>query len=107
MYLTHKDFRGELSLTKVEAPFYALVLVKQALANPQSLPGLSDLISICGSTPDECMYGAGNQRILYAVSRGDWLLVMDTPISPLSNDALGLYSHITGKKQRSSFNPGL
>jgi hypothetical protein len=105
--LTHKDFRGELSLTKVEAPFYALAVVKQALANPESLPGLSDLISICGSTPDECRHGSGYRRIIDAVGRGDWLLVIDTPISPLSDDAHGLYSRITGKQQRSSCNPDL
>ena len=44
------------------------------------------------------------ERTLRAVERGDLLLVMQNPFSPLSKDPSGTYSHITGKGRRGGLN---
>ncbi|WP_313055960.1 hypothetical protein [Pseudomonas lopnurensis] len=94
MRLIRREHRNGISLRNIEAPFFAVPRVDNELTYWHEIPGLSELSRSCG---------ADRQLILAAVERGDWLLVMDDPFSPLSNDTFGKYSHITGKGWVGSF----
>ncbi len=85
------------SLARIESPFFALSDVERSLLYPMEIDGLVDLISESGSSIEQCLYEQDKARILEAVSRGDWLLVTNSPFSPLSQDTFGIYSHLTGK----------
>jgi len=95
MRLIRREHRNGISLRNIEAPFFAVPRVDNELAyRHYEIPGLSELSRSCG---------ANRQLILAAVERGDWLLVVDSPFSPLSNDTFGKYAHITGKGWVGSF----
>ncbi|WP_313027286.1 hypothetical protein [Pseudomonas lopnurensis] len=94
MRLIRREHRNGISLRNIEAPFFAVPRVDNELTYWHEIPGLSELSRSCG---------ADRQLILAAVERGDWLLVIDDPFSPLSNDTFGKYSHITGKGWVGSF----
>ena len=94
MRLIHRDNRAGVNLRNIEAPFFAAAKVKTELAyKRQRIDGLNSLATATGNS---------TERMLEAVERGDWLLVMDDPFSPLSDDTIGRYSHITGRGWKAS-----
>ncbi|AIL63527.1 hypothetical protein [Pseudomonas alkylphenolica] len=84
-----REYHG-ISLSKIESPFFAKFEVQQALIG-RSFTRIEGL--------DVRSYGIAwsQAEILDAVEKGDLLLVKSSPFSPLSDDTLGNYSHITGK----------
>lgn len=84
-------------LTQIESPFFATSTVSDAFSHPWSLSGLSELIRECNSSSSCCVDPDDRRRILEKIERGDWLLVSSRPFSPLSEDTLGKYSHLTGR----------
>ncbi|MDF3195261.1 hypothetical protein [Pseudomonas sp. 1928-m] len=94
MRLVRREHRSNISLRNIEAPFFAVPKIRSELAYQRH--GIAGI--------DELARGNGNsvELMLAAVERGDWLLVMDDPFSPLSDESVGKYSHITGRGWKAS-----
>jgi hypothetical protein len=89
----------------IESPFFAKGHVHRSLVGRGDLWGLDALKTSFGCYGRACHQLAEPQvrQMLEAVEKGDWLLVLDEPFSPLSRDMSGRWSHITGKRILESF----
>lgn len=82
---------------RIESPFLAADKVQQSLGQPyERFEGLDQLLRAHGHCGGPVSH-SDLQPMLEAVESGRWLLVSSDPLSPLSEDSLGKYSHITGK----------
>ena len=79
-----------IRFSRIESPFFAASNVRRAFLSPS-------FFLIHGLHVSSNGKPWSRERILRAVERGDLLLVTDTPLSPLSKDPSGKYSHITLK----------
>lgn len=84
-----------ISFRNIESPFFAKANVELALHLPHTPLNLFD-VDVFGRPMSD-------QQIVEAVENGDLLLVDADPFSPLSDDNLGRYAHITGQGRPGSF----
>jgi len=84
-----------ISFRNIESPFFAKANVELALHLPHTPLNLFHV--------DEFGRPMSDQQIVEAVENGDLLLVDADPFSPLSDDNLGRYAHITGQGRPGSF----
>ncbi|WP_166359201.1 hypothetical protein [Pseudomonas akapageensis] len=96
--------RQGISFDKIESPFFAVVDVRSALNGPSysTVLDLTDFLRAHGVSFGR-ITGDKLKQILETVEDGQWLLVKDDPLSPLSRDISGMYSRITGKYPLESF----
>ena len=89
-----------VGLEHIEDPFFAVNHVRRYLGSYEPLPGLDQLKSEfgCNGLRGNKIPASTLRRLLEAVERGDWLLVLDKPFSPLSRDHSNRWSAITGKR---------
>lgn len=95
-----------IGFEKIESPFFAVSHVRQSLMGYGHITGLDELKTAFGC------YGTFRNRLsalklgemLGAVERGDWLLVLDEPFSPLSKDTCGKFWRVTGGCVPQGFN---
>ena len=89
-----------VGLEHIEDPFFAVSQVGRYLGSYEHLPGLDQLKSEfgCNALRKNKIPASTLKRMLEAVERGDWLLVLDKPFSPLSRDHSNRWSAITGKR---------
>lgn len=84
-----------ISFRNIESPFFAKANIERALHLPHTPLNLFHV--------DAFGRPMGDQQIVEAVENGDLLLVDADPFSPLSDDNLGRYAHITGQGRPGSF----
>ena len=84
-----------ISFRNIESPFFAKANVELALHLPHTPLNLFH-VDVFGRPMSD-------QQIVEAVENGDLLLVDADPFSPLSDDNLGRYAHITGQGRPGSF----
>lgn len=84
-----------ISFRNIESPFFAKANVELALHFPHTPLNLFH-VDVFGRPMSD-------QQIVEAVENGDLLLVDADPFSPLSDDNLGRYAHITGQGRPGSF----
>ena len=92
--------RSGVELDQIEDPFFAVGRVRRYLEGYEHLPGLDELISaFCGRGQSRRSIPEPQARRMFeAVERGDWLLVLDKPVLPLSRDSANRWWAITGKR---------
>lgn len=100
MRLIRRDDRERLGigLHRIESPFFAKSQVESALRSPFSTLSLFDI-----DTTRPSGRPLTHQDIVKGVEEGTFLLVTNDPFSPLSEDTLNRYYHITGRGWRGSF----
>jgi hypothetical protein len=94
-----------IGFEQIESPFFAKKHVHQSLVGYGELKGLDALKTAFGCY-GRTRYNLSEPQVrqmLEAVEKGDWLLVLDEPFSPLNRDVSGRWSHITGKRVLESF----
>ncbi|MDQ0702677.1 hypothetical protein QF043_001469 [Pseudomonas sp. W3I7] len=94
-----------IGLEYIENPFFAEVHVRRLLDAYTPTQGLSDLKAEfgCAGRDRHNIPASAVREMLEAVGRGDWLLVLDQPFSPLSRDVANHWSSITGKYTLESY----
>ncbi len=105
--LIRRQDREQLGIgfEQIESPFFAKNHVHQSLVGQGNLTGLDALKTAFGCY-GRTRYNLSEPQVrqmLEAVEKGDWLLVLDEPFSPLSRDASGRWAFITGKRVLKSF----
>ncbi|MBO0495583.1 S-type pyocin domain-containing protein [Pseudomonas sp. Marseille-Q1929] len=92
--------RSGVELDQIEDPFFAVGRVRRYLEGYEQLPGLDELMSeFCGRGQSRRSIPEPQARRMFeAVERGDWLLVLDKPVLPLSRDSANRWWAITGKR---------
>lgn len=100
MRLIRRNDRERLGigLHRIESPFFAKYKVECALRSPFSTLSLFDINNTRTSGRP-----LTHQDIVKGVEEGTFLLVTDDPFSPLSEDTLNKYYHITGRGWPGSF----
>lgn len=89
-----------IGFEKIESPFFAEFHVRRSLAGYGGMFGLNELKAEFGCYGRDAhnIPESHIRKMLEAVERGDWLLVLDRPISPLSRDTANRWWAITGKR---------
>ena len=100
MRLIRRNDRERLGigLHRIVSPFFAKYKVECALRSPFSTLSLFDINNTRTSGRP-----LTHQDIVKGVEEGTFLLVTDDPFSPLSEDTLNKYYHITGRGWPGSF----
>ena len=89
-----------IGFEKIESPFFAEFHIRRSLAGYGGMFGLNELKAEFGCYGRDAhnIPESHIRKMLEAVERGDWLLVLDRPISPLSRDTANRWWAITGKR---------
>ncbi|NCE89788.1 S-type pyocin domain-containing protein [Pseudomonas sp. L13] len=92
--------RLNIGFEKIESPFFAKSYVRRSLEGCGGLFGLDELRAEfgCYGFDTHNISERQKRKMLETVERGDWLLVLDEPFSPLSRDTSNRYWAITGKR---------